>query len=96
MEPGYIVDVMYGHGNAAVPKWVAGEPQRSISTGIKLRGKEQLPVATYRCVSADISRAVPQAERATDIAVAKLLQRSGIVVVPVTQSLPFVDGSGLA
>ena len=43
MEPGYIVDVMYGHGNAAVPKWVAGEPQRSISTGIKLRGEGAAP-----------------------------------------------------
>ena len=49
METGYVVDVMYGHGSAAVPKWVAGEPQRSIWTGLKLRGKEQLPVTTYRC-----------------------------------------------
>ena len=49
MEPGYIVDVMYGHGSAAVPNWVGGEPERSIWTGINLRGKEQIPVATYRC-----------------------------------------------
>ena len=49
MEPGYIVDVMYGHGSAAVPNWVGGEPERSIWSGIKLRGKEQIPVATYRC-----------------------------------------------
>jgi len=49
MEAGYIVDVMYGQGSAAAPKWVAGEPQRSVWTGLKLRGKEQLPVTTYRC-----------------------------------------------
>ena len=49
METGYAVDVTYGQGSGAVPKWVAGEPQKSIWTGLKLRGKEQLPVTTYRC-----------------------------------------------
>ena len=49
MEGGYLIDVTYGQGTAAVPKWVAGEPERSIWTGLKLRGKEQLPVSTYRC-----------------------------------------------
>ena len=41
MEPGFIVDV--GYGSTAVPKWVAGEPVKSIWTGLKLRGKQQLP-----------------------------------------------------
>ena len=49
MEQGYVVDVMYGGGTSSTPKWVAGEPQRSIWTGIKLRGKEQIPVSTWRC-----------------------------------------------
>jgi len=49
MEAGYVVDVPYGHGTASMPKWVAGEPRRSIWTGLKLRGKEQLGVTTYRC-----------------------------------------------
>ncbi len=48
MESGYIVDVGYGSTN--VPKWVAGEPSRSFwASGLKLRGKEQLEVTTYRC-----------------------------------------------
>ena len=48
METGYTVDISYG--KTAVPKWVAGEPVSSFwSSGLKLAGKEQLPVSTYRC-----------------------------------------------
>ncbi|MCH8617021.1 hypothetical protein LZ016_13045 [Sphingomonas sp. SM33] len=47
MEAGYTIDV--GYGTKAVPKWVAGEPQKSIWTGLKLSGKDQLDVSTYRC-----------------------------------------------
>ncbi len=47
MEPGYLVD--QGHGTTTVPKWVAGVPQKSIWTGLKLRRLEQVEVATYRC-----------------------------------------------
>ena len=47
MAQGYTVDV--GYGATAVPKWVEGEPERSIWTGLKLRRKEQLAVTTYRC-----------------------------------------------
>jgi len=47
MEPGYQIDV--GYGSKTVPKWVAGEPRRSFWTGLKLGGKEQLEVLTYRC-----------------------------------------------
>jgi hypothetical protein len=49
MESGYLVDVVPGHGTSAVPKWVAGEPQRSFWTGLKLRGKERLTTTSYRC-----------------------------------------------
>ena len=47
MEPGYIVDE--GHGTRTVAKWIGGEPERSIWTGLKTRGKEKLDVTTYRC-----------------------------------------------
>ena len=47
MEPGYLID--QGHGTRTVPKWVAGLPQKSIWTGLKLRGLDQVDVATYRC-----------------------------------------------
>ena len=38
-----------GHGTRTVPKWVAGLPRKSIWTGLKLRGLDQVEVATYRC-----------------------------------------------
>ena len=47
MDEGFTVDV--GYGTYLVPKWVEGRPVRSIWTGLKLRGAEQLPVSTYRC-----------------------------------------------
>ena len=43
----YILDE--GYGTRTVAKWVAGEPERSIWTGLKLRGKAQHDVVTYRC-----------------------------------------------
>ena len=42
-----MIDV--GYGTRAVPKWVAGVAQKSFWTGLKLRGLEQIEVATYRC-----------------------------------------------
>ncbi len=47
MAVGFIVDE--GHGTRTIPKWVAGAPEKSIWTGLKLRGREKLDVATYRC-----------------------------------------------
>ena len=44
---GFIVDE--GYGAKSVPKWVEGEPVKSIWSGLKLRGKTQLDVSTYRC-----------------------------------------------
>ena len=48
MEPGYLLDIAYG-GKTAQEKWTAGAPEPSVWTGLKLRGKQQLPVTTYRC-----------------------------------------------
>ena len=44
-----MIDVSYG--KTGVSQWVAGEPETSwwMGGGLKLRGKEQLPVTTYRC-----------------------------------------------
>jgi hypothetical protein len=47
MEGGYLIDTAYG--GTVLPKWAEGEPKKSIWTGLKLRGKEQLEVTTYRC-----------------------------------------------
>lgn len=47
MDPGFLVDE--GYGTRAVPKWVEGEAQKSIWTGLKLGGREKLETRTYRC-----------------------------------------------
>ena len=47
MEVGFVVDE--GYGTRTVAKWVAGEPERSMWTGLKLRGKAKQDVVSYRC-----------------------------------------------
>ncbi len=47
MERGIVLDQVYG--THAVPEWVEGEPERSIWTGLKLRGKARFGIATWRC-----------------------------------------------
>ena len=46
MERGYILDESYG--KRTVTQWVAGEPETSIWTGLKLRGKAKFTVTTFR------------------------------------------------
>jgi hypothetical protein len=47
MESGYILDE--GYGTRTVGQWIAGEPERSMWNGLKLRGKAKQNVVTYRC-----------------------------------------------
>ncbi len=49
MEPGFLIE--HGdYGQAGTSEWAEGPPERSVWTGIKLRGKERRRVDTYRCV----------------------------------------------
>ena len=48
MEPGYIIDEGHG-GSRKLATYVAGQPQKSFWTGLKLSSKERLDVTTYRC-----------------------------------------------
>jgi hypothetical protein len=47
MEAGFVVDQTYGA--VAQSAWVDGVPERSIWTGVKLKGHQRLPVTTFRC-----------------------------------------------
>jgi hypothetical protein len=47
MEQGYLLDETYGKVRPG--RWVEGAPEMSIWTGLKLRGKRKLDIATYRC-----------------------------------------------
>jgi hypothetical protein len=49
MEEGFIPD--RGHYGVAysTEEWVEGEPQFSIWTGVKTKGRQHFRVTTYRC-----------------------------------------------
>jgi hypothetical protein len=47
MSEGYIVD--HTHGGTRVAGWVEGEPVKSVWVGLKLGGKTQIEIATWRC-----------------------------------------------
>ena len=47
LEPGYVVDE--GYGTRTVAKWISGEPERSMWTGLKTRDKDKLDITAYRC-----------------------------------------------
>ena len=36
-------------GGASVPSWIGGAPEKSLWTGVKLRGKTPLEITTWRC-----------------------------------------------
>ena len=46
-ELGVIIDV--GYGAVTQSSWVDGAPEKSIWTGLKLKGRVRIPVITYRC-----------------------------------------------
>ena len=48
MEPGFMID-RGDHHSKEVQTWVEGQPERSFWLGLKTKGREQLPVRTYRC-----------------------------------------------
>jgi hypothetical protein len=47
MEPGFVVD--HDHGSYRQSVWMSGLPEKSFWTGVKVRGREKLPVVTFRC-----------------------------------------------
>ena len=49
MEEGFVLDRTYGANLQA--SWVEGVPTTSFWTGVKTKGREQLPVTTFRCSS---------------------------------------------
>ena len=46
MEGGFILDRNQGN---TVATWVEGPPEKNIWTGLKLKGRRQLPVYAWRC-----------------------------------------------
>ena len=48
MERGFIADSS-DYGETKIGRWVEGAPEKSVWTGIKVKGRRQLTVQTYRC-----------------------------------------------
>lgn len=49
METGFVLD--HNVGSVTRSAWVAGVPEWSRWSGLKLKGKTRLPVTTFRCPS---------------------------------------------
>ncbi len=47
MEQGFTLDL--AHSAYRQAEWIAGAPEKSFWTGIKVKGKIRLPIVTWRC-----------------------------------------------
>jgi hypothetical protein len=47
METGFVLDQTYGANVQS--SWIRGAPERSVWTGVKLKGRDPLPITTHRC-----------------------------------------------
>jgi len=62
MDPGFVLDQTYGANTQST--WIEGPATRSFWTGVKLKGRERVPVTTLRCRRCGYleSYAIPDAE----------------------------------
>jgi len=49
MEKGFVMDRGHGGAPAGVATWVSGVAERSWWTGLKLKGRDQVPLDTFLC-----------------------------------------------
>ena len=49
MEQGYVMDRGHGSTPAGVATWVSGVAEQSWWTGLKLKGRDQVPLETFLC-----------------------------------------------
>jgi predicted nucleic-acid-binding Zn-ribbon protein len=49
LELGFILDAT--HGGGTVARWIAGAPEKSFWTGIKLGGQTQHDIQSFRCTN---------------------------------------------
>lgn len=47
MQEGFICD--HSHGFRLVSTWVEGAPEKSVWTGVKLKGRKTIEARTFRC-----------------------------------------------
>lgn len=49
MSEGFIVDNSYG--TRTVAAWIEGQPEKSMWTGVRIKGRKTAEIATWRCGS---------------------------------------------
>jgi hypothetical protein len=47
MEEGFVLDASYAV--VLQPKWMEGPPEKSLLSGVKMRGRAKHSVTTFRC-----------------------------------------------
>ena len=47
MDQGFVADATESYHK--VPAWIEGAPEKSIWTGVKIKGRKRLEVETHRC-----------------------------------------------
>lgn len=60
MVEGFILDMTYG--GQLVPRWLEGQPEKSMWTGVKAKGKECRTVETYHCRKCGLLRSYASTE----------------------------------
>ena len=48
MHPGFFLDSKHGE-RRGLTEWVAGAPEKSFWMGLKIKGRQVLPVTVFRC-----------------------------------------------
>ena len=49
LEEGFVADIT--SGGVFTSKWVEGEPEKSLWTGTKTKGKRKVEIMTFRCTN---------------------------------------------
>ena len=49
MTEGFVMGRTYSSSIPALAAWIEGKPERSIWTGLRLKGRQQKELAAYRC-----------------------------------------------
>ncbi len=60
MVEGFILDMTYG--GRLVPRWVEGQPEKSMWMGVRTKGKECRSVESYRCRKCGLLRSYATTE----------------------------------
>jgi hypothetical protein len=88
MVEGFTLD--RAHGGAAVSSWIEGAPERSVWTGVRLGGRAQSTIATWRCGRCGFLESYASGE--PDRSLAAQRKTAGLIVVAVAAAAALLLG----